>query len=199
MLAPRRAAIALIAALLCATSAIYATIAEAPRTLSWTLGTFVVVNQGSKRTLAEGALTSNYVVEATAAGGDAGFVPQGKLQLVLSVFSPSSSRGGQQKGRFYVSGKWTLVDDKAETAKGRVRPGALGGTLSADLTFNPIANAQPWQAVARVPFSTFVAAGAKDRGQKVRGEGALSIGAKPEGALTLQLKLWPKTDRSASS
>lgn len=190
-----RAAIALVVA----ATAVPGAIADVPRTLNWTLGAFQVVNPGARRTLAEGALTSNYVVEATAAGGDAGFVPQGKLQLVLSVFSPSSSRGGQQKGHWYVSGKWTLVDDKAEAATGRIRPGALGGTLSADLTFNPIANAQPWQAVARVPFSTFVAAGAKDRGQKVRGEGALSIGAKPEGALTLQLKLWPKTDRSASS
>jgi hypothetical protein len=183
----------------CLAPVIHAAIADAPRALNWSLGAFKVINPGVKRTLAEGTLTANYVVEAIATGSDTGFVPQGRLQLVLSVFSPSSSRGGQEKGHFYVSGKWSLVDDKAEAAKGRVRPGALTGTLSADLSFNPIANAQPWQAVARVPFSTFIAAGANDRGRKVRGEGAMSVGAKPEGALTLQLKLWPKTDRSASS
>ncbi|MEQ1619753.1 MAG: hypothetical protein ABL919_00005 [Methylococcales bacterium] len=167
---------------------------EADSKIDWTLGVLSVKNPGIKSTLAEGTLVTNYVLETTASSDDPFFIPQGKFQLTLSIFSPTVDLGVQKKGFWYVTGKWELLDNGAESrTTGRNKPGRLSGTVNTELTFNPVTNlTHPWDAVTQVPFSTFIAVGEKGNGQKLHGDGSLSLGASPAGNLSLQIKLLPK-------
>lgn len=168
-------------------------LAAGPHAASWTLGTPSVVSSGTEQQMPEGRFIQDYVLETSASSDDVALIPQATLRLELSLFSPNANRGVQKKGHWYVTGKWVLKD--ANNADGSVKPSTLGGLINTDLSFNPAVDAtQPWAAATQVPFATFVGAEDSGTGQKIRGDGKISLGASPASTLSLQLKVFPKVN-----
>lgn len=170
-----------------------ATAAETERTIQWTLGSASVLNAGTTQNLAEGSFVKDHVFEATAISTDQDFIPQGKLRLMISVFAPKTDLGEQKKGNWYVTGKWELLDDNADTS-GNIRnqPGKISGLFTTELTFDPISSTRVLDVETKLPFANFIAVGEQGAGQKLRGEGSLSFGVGHAGKLSLQLKLLSK-------
>jgi hypothetical protein len=160
-----------------------------PETLTWGLTKTVVVDPGTRSVTAEGTLVRGYVIESKAKEKDSKLVPEGTFRLELSAFQPSLDMAGQEAGRWYVQGKWSVIDKRApeETKHSR---GVMSGFIGADLGFNPTADQSSWSADAGLPMSTVTAA--TNHGvQWARGDGVLTLDPTMEGELQLNLQLYP--------
>lgn len=192
----RGSVIALACGLLTAGVAL-ADLAEGPRVANWTLGTPDVVSSGERVALPEGTFISDYVVEAAATGDDPDLLPEGILRLTLSAFSPRVDMNDQDKGQWYVTGKWELVDNDSDpSADVRTVPGTLKGLVNLELPYNPLTApaARSWTSPVKVPLTAFLPAGEAGLGQNVRGEGSVELGPDTGSALSLQLVFYPPVE-----
>lgn len=147
--------------------------------LSWQLSGARVVRSGAASEIGEGTLTNGYTVESDATvqgGGD--LMPKGKFRLMATVFSPKADRPGQQAGRWYLRGSWSITGEPV--AGSHSAPTVFKGDLAAELPFNPAASKGSVEARVRMPK---VPAG-KRWGP---GSGTFSGNERFEGVLTLTL------------
>ena len=174
-----------------------ADLTEGPRAANWTLETPDVVSPGERMALPEGTFISDYVVQAAAAGDDPNLIPEGILRLTLSAFSPRVDMQGQDKGQWYVTGKWELVDQGSDPAVGVRRvPGILAGLVNVELPYNPLTApaASSWTSPVKIPLTAFLPVGEAGLGRNVRGEGRVELGPDTGSALSLQLVVYPPVE-----
>jgi hypothetical protein len=110
--------------------------------LTWNLHNGRVVQYGTTMEIAEGSLTTGYTIEALALREGSTSADE-KFLLTLTVFSPRQDRLGQKAGRWYLRGSWSITEEQAKPEERRTRygPGEAKGTLTAELSFNPITEA----------------------------------------------------------
>lgn len=117
----------------------------------WRLEDSVLVTPGSAVEMAEGRFTRGAVVRAAArpAGGGR----PATFEMTFSVFAPSHAQPGLTPGRYYVHGAWTISDRAAAAGHARHSAGRIGGSLNAELAFNPLVATGPVRGVVAVPMS----------------------------------------------
>jgi hypothetical protein len=149
----------------------------------------VVVDPGESTVLPQGVLTEGFTIEADAKADDGALIPQGRLRLTVSTFTPTTDLPGQRAGYCYLQGKWT-VTDQASAGDSKHSPGVVSGILSAELSFDPTVEITAWSAKAMMPMTTITPAGAQDL-VWARGAGRLSLSAELAGELELAMDVWP--------
>ncbi|HSR32266.1 MAG TPA: hypothetical protein VLY63_17020 [Anaerolineae bacterium] len=153
----------------------------------WELTKTTVVDAGQTKTDAMGTFTEGYTIEAKAKAKHNNVVPEGRLWLTLTAFSPAEDMPGQEAGFWYVQGKWRITkkDADPEALKVRHNPEVIEGSLQAKLDFNPATGQGNWTGVASLPMSLAA-------GNWGRGEGTLTFDENLEGDLFLPLEIWSK-------
>lgn len=160
--------------------------------MSWTLSEAQVVEAGETVILPNGTMSTGYTIEATAESTDSAFVTRGTLRVTLTAFTPKEDSRRQKAGIWYVRGKWFLSDiDAPPSNNPRYTPGVLDGQLQVELPFNP-AEGGDWSATLRLPQTVLEPVTLEQGRQPMRGTGVLILDDKQGGALTLELKLWPR-------
>lgn len=154
--------------------------------VSWQLTNPVVVEAGQTRQNENGTLTTGYKVQATAAAVGAAPVRNGTFLLNATVFSPKEDMPGQKAGMHYVTGTWSITDDKAQARARQARHSAakIQGRLDAELSFNPARTPGPVNAQVRLPMSPL--------GKWSRGEGSFSGNEKFAGEISVTLDRLPE-------
>jgi hypothetical protein len=160
-----------------------------PDTVTWGLTKTVVLDPGTTEVSEEGTLLKGYTIESTAKEKDSKLVPEGTFRLELSVFQPSEDMDGQEAGRWYVEGKWAVIDKYALDDEKHSR-GVVSGFIATVLDFDPTQTPEGWTALAQLPMST-VTAVTVDGIQWARGRGTYTVDSAFEGTLYVDLNLWP--------
>ena len=111
--------------------------------------------------------------------------------MTLSAFSPSRPLPGQEPGRWYVEGVWTLTDPTAPPTALKARHSAaiIRGRIKAELPFNPIGSGRPFDAAMLIPMSMNGGQWAQGKGTWWVDEhfgGTISIPLKTKGMLEMQ-------------
>lgn len=160
-----------------------------PESVTWELTKTVVVNPGTTTVTAEGQLLEGYTIESTAKEKDSKLVPEGTFRLKLSVFQPSVDMDGQDADRWYIEGKWQVIDKYALDDEKHSR-GVVSGFINTSLDFDPTQTPAGWTALTQLPMST-VTAVSVDGIQWGRGSGTYTVDGAFEGTLYVDLALWP--------
>lgn len=162
------------------------------RNISWQLSDARIVDAGKTTNTGEGVLTMGYTIEANATSEDAP-IKKGLFKATLSAFSPDKKKNRlikQQKGVWYISGKWEIIDAKA-TAKildAKHNEASIKGLLNGELTFNPAAQQGLVIAATELPMSPV----GKYWG---KGTGHFSGNEKLEGNFDLTITRWQKVKK----
>lgn len=145
---------------------------------NWQLSNPRVVSAGQTAALPEGALTTAYQVEADAVSQDGLEARYAIFQLTLTVFRPAQDMPGQQAGRWYVKGAWSLSDLNASqyTKSFRHNPAVLEGQVAAELDYDPLAAADGFTGLVQMPL-------ANTGGRWTSAVGTLSFNTQAGGAL----------------
>ena len=106
---------------------------------SWEIKNAKITSNGRSTKMPQGTLIDRITIEADAVSGKDDAL-NGKFALTCSLFSPQKDLPGQRKGHWYVRGDWTISDPSApsEQLKYRHTPAVVKGSITADLTFNPL-------------------------------------------------------------
>lgn len=122
---------------------------------TWQLSNARVVSSPQVGETPEGILITDYIVEAVVASQEE-FAPvtQGKFRLTATVFSPKADMVGQRAGYWYLRGTWTVTEESTDpkALKARYGPGVVKGSLSAELSFNPLTQVGAVTAQVRLPM-----------------------------------------------
>jgi hypothetical protein len=148
-----------------------------------------VVQPGTTSVTAEGTLVQGYTIESKAKEKDSKLVPEGTFLLELSVFQPSADTDTQEAGRWYVEGRWSVIDKYALDDEKHSR-GIVSGFVNTVLDFDPTVTRAGWTAMAQLPMST-VTAVSTDGIQWGRGRGSYTVDSALDGTLYVDLALWP--------
>lgn len=181
----------MVALLLLALPLFTASVVAGPATLveqavGWQITDTRVVAAGTTTQLAQGTYTENFVIEGVAKAHIGRYLPDTIFRLTLSAFSPKNDMPGQPAGKWYVQGEWTLTARDADPQALLVRhnPYVVTGTFKTVLDYNPAAVRTKWTAAAELPMAQFLSRWA-------RGEGSLTFDESLQGALFLDLTIWP--------
>lgn len=155
---------------------------------SWTLNNWRVVNAGQTATLAEGVLTTGYMMEAEATNTNGLQTRYANFQLTLTTFQPSQDMPGQKAGTWYVNGVWTLTDLNASayTKSFRHNPALLEGKLSAELGYDPLTASNGFEATLQIPLS-------QTGGRWITAAGTLAVNRQTGGTLGLAAAQSPES------
>lgn len=147
--------------------------------LSWQLSGARVVNTGETSEIGEGTIINGYAVESDATiQRGSGLVTNGKFKMMATVFSPRKDRPGQQAGRWYLRGNWSITCQSV--IRSHSIPTVFKGDLAADLPFNPAI--APGSVEAQINMSKMPV-----RKRWGSGKGTFSGNERFEGVLTLAL------------
>ena len=151
--------------------------------IGWQLSQAEVVSEGQLAELEQGTLYTDYAIQAYAVSENNPNFKEGYFQLTLSAFSPRQDMPGQKAGNWYIHGEWTVIDVNAPAGAAEVRhnPHVVKGTLSTELTFNPLAPENQTRQFD-APMQTLVSPAG---GQWYRSQGTFSGNAQFEGALDM--------------
>ncbi|NTW97065.1 MAG: hypothetical protein HGB28_00740 [Oscillochloris sp.] len=136
---------------------------------AWTLSAIAIDRPGLVRPLADGMSITYALHGAIQATGSAS-VKEGTFDLIVSAFQPSHDMPGQQAGRWYIRGDWSITDAQAAPpVRGqRHRQGVMAGTLVSEVDENPFAAPQSVALPLHLPM-TLTEAG------WVQGKGTLTL------------------------
>lgn len=154
----------------------------------WEISKAKVVSPGEAVELPEGTLYTDYVIEAKVKAAKGKAMPKGDFLISVQAFSPNEDMPGQKKGLWYVKGDWQITKDGATEADLEPKHSAarLGGTLLAELPFNPATESGPLAAKVRIPMSP-------DGGGWSQGDLTFSGNEKFEGAMIGDMEFWPES------
>ncbi|NTU42708.1 MAG: hypothetical protein HGA78_06575 [Nitrospirales bacterium] len=159
----------------------------------WQISNARIISPGTTNRTEEGSLTTDYIVEATAvAKGSGAPVQTGTFRATMSVFSPNHDMTGQKAGLWYLTGKWTISDAKADKKTLRIRHNrsVAKGMIKTSLSFNPVEQKGSFDAYANILMSP---AG----GRWTSAEGLFSGNERIEGQLLLIGGKWPDLSMQA--
>ncbi len=122
----------------------------------WWLSGAKVIEEGQWLSSEQGLLLTGYKVEARAHNGAGLPFQQGVFAIELSAFQPAQDMPGQQAGRWYVSGKWTITDASARgNWAARHDPQVIRGHVQWDTTLSPFSQQAP-ENVQEIPLTLLV-------------------------------------------
>jgi hypothetical protein len=152
------------------------------RLVAWQLSEARLLSPGTTSESPQGVMNTGCRIEAKAASADprAPF-PLGTFHVTLTLFSPKKDMPGQQAGRWYLRGDWSLVafDAPPEALRVRHNPYTLKGTVTGELGFNPV------QSPGELAAEVFVQQAAMKRTLGRPGGGRFEGNEKFEGILHL--------------
>ena len=154
------------------------------KNVGWELRGARVVNPGQTLNTSRGVLINGYEIEANAVPRGDHALFHGTFHARLSIFSPNQPMPGQEPGKWYLMGGWTITSPGAGP-KEQVRENPLmaKGTLTAQLSFDP--RSRPGAIDALLHVTRLSAAGWR---RPVKG--VLSSNEKLEGAINFALRSW---------
>lgn len=156
----------------------------------WEITNAEIVNPGQTVVTDEGTLVTGFVIEAKAKAKHDNVVPEGKIVMTLSAFSPAREMPGQQPGVWYIQGEWIITKKGAspESAKARYSSDKAQGSLQAELAFNPLTGSESWSGLAWIPMSPTA-------GRWSKGQGSITMSRQFEGDLLLDLSQLPELEQ----
>ncbi len=152
---------------------------------SWQLSGAKVIRTGEISEIDDGTITNGYTVESDAiAQGGGALIPKGKFKMMATVFSPKKDKPGQQAGRWYLRGSWSITGESTgqPMTKARHAPTTIKGDLTADLSFNPATTQGSVEAqvkMPKMPVGSRLGAGNGTFSGNERFEGNLSLTLTP--------------------
>jgi hypothetical protein len=132
---------------------------------AWTLSDIAITRPGQVSALADGIRIS-YVLHGNVQATSSTIVKEGSFQLIVSAFQPSHDMPGQQAGRWYIRGDWTITDAQAPPpARGqRHRQGVIAGMLVSDMDEDPFASPHTLALPLQLPMTLTEAGWVRGRG-----------------------------------
>lgn len=122
----------------------------------WWLSGAKVIDEGQWLRTEQGLLLTGYKIEARVHNGAVLPFQQGVFAIELSAFQPAQEMPGQQAGRWYVSGKWTIANANAkDNWAGRHDPQVIRGHMQWDTALSPFSQ-QARESVQDIPLTLLV-------------------------------------------
>jgi hypothetical protein len=170
--------------------------------VTWKMGELIATAPGTTFEMAPdpargfpgGTMMSGYTLEALAASAQSDGAPEGKFKLTLSAFKPNADYFGQHPGVWYVQGTWKMIQAPVSAAdaaaisaalKVRHNPYSLGGSMRAELSFNPATGQGNWTGLVTLPMSPAA-------GRWSRGTGTFSLDADAQADIYMNVLRWPE-------